>query len=251
MLNANAKPTAKLAGLQVLRGVAALLVMWCHLKYNLGVPATSVSKTPLLSPELGAIGADIFFVISGFVIAMTAAKLGDNWRLFLVNRLARIVPLYFALSTCLFAWASVMATLHGFPVDVNFRQIFNTYAFIPLFDTANFTHPWIENGWTLSFELWFYLAFGCFIKIFNGRTAGRILPVFMAVGVLATVLCYHWNRWFLPKFLFHPLTLDFCAGCLLYHARNLIGKKQYASWSPWEFCFATWRVGHSFSLPTG
>lgn len=203
------------------------MVMWFHLKSDLGVPSTQFLKVPILATNLGAIGVDIFFVISGFVIAMTASKLGNNWRAFLAHRIARIVPLYFAVSGYLLIWTAGHGIAHSHSPSntLHFRQIFNTFAFIPVFDNAAFSDPLCANGWTLSFEMWFYICFAFFIKPFNGRQAGRMLPCFMAAGAVVTAVFYHSNDWFLPKFLFHPLTLEFCAGCILFHARNLMGRR--------------------------
>lgn len=225
-----------------MRGVAALSVMWCHLKYNLGVPSTKFSNVPLLATDLGAIGVDIFFVISGFVVAMTASKLGGNWRTFLTHRVARVVPLYFMVSTCMLIL--MMAGLDDSPghtpgvsSPLSFRQLFNTYAFIPVFDTGHFTGPLSVNGWTLSFEMWFYLYFAWLIVVVGGQKAGKVLPCFMAAGVVVTALFYHSIYWFLPKFLFHPLVLEFSAGCVLYHARDLMGKSAM---------FVLWLLGPVF-----
>lgn len=204
-----------------MRGVAALLVMWCHLKYNLGRPAQIYADEPWLATDLGAIGVDIFFVISGFVIAMSAVNLGQNWRAFLARRFARVAPLYFVVSSYLL----LLVPFGQFQSDRLFRQLFNTFAFIPLFDLASFTNPLCVNGWTLSFEIWFYLSFAGLMAFAGGRRAGTILPAFMAAGVLITGVFYHSEYWFLPKFLFHPLTLEFCAGCILYHARNWMGTR--------------------------
>ncbi len=228
-MHPTSKQSIKLEGLQVLRGVAALLVMWCHLKYNLGIPLFELSKAPVLTTDIGGIGVDIFFVISGFVIAMTAANFNKNWRAFAVHRIARVVPLYYALSSYMLILmiAGLAASQADAPKDsipLSFGQIFNSYAFIPVFDTANFTNPLFPNGWTLSFEIWFYICFAWLIKILNGQRAGKMLPCFMAAGVVATAVIYHSNHWFLPKFLFHPFVLEFCAGCILFHARNLMGK---------------------------
>jgi exopolysaccharide production protein ExoZ len=224
-MNAKTKHITKLEGLQVLRGVAALLVMWCHLKYNLGVPSTKFSNVPALATDLGAIGVDIFFVISGFVIAMTGSNLGWNWRAFLAHRIARVVPLYFTLSSYVLVLAIIGLYEGHILTTLSFRQIFNTYAFIPVFDTGGFSNPLCVNGWTLSFEIWFYLCFAWLIKFVGGQQAGRILPLVMAAGVVVTAAFYHSDYWFLPKFLFHPLVLEFSAGCILYHARNLMGKR--------------------------
>jgi peptidoglycan/LPS O-acetylase OafA/YrhL len=204
--------------------------MWCHLKYNLGVPSTEFSNVPLLATDLGAIGVDIFFVISGFVIAMTASRLGGNWRAFLAHRIARVVPLYFMLSTCMLILMIAGlddSTGHtpGVSSPLSFGQIFNTYAFIPVFDIEHFTNPLSVNGWTLSFEMWFYLCFAWLIIFVGGQRAGKVLPCVMVAGVVVTAASYHSNFWFLPKFLFHPFVLEFSAGCVLYHARDLMGKR--------------------------
>jgi peptidoglycan/LPS O-acetylase OafA/YrhL len=50
----------RLQGLQVLRAIAALLVIWCHLKYSLVVPSVQFENVPWLATYLGAIGVDIF-----------------------------------------------------------------------------------------------------------------------------------------------------------------------------------------------
>ena len=221
--------TGRLQGLQILRGLAALLVMWSHIKYNLGVPSSEFASKPWLATNIGAIGVDIFFVISGFVISMTAARLGENWRAFLVSRISRVVPLYFLISGFLLA-----AIVGGFTEFGNwvqgFSQLFNTFEFIPLFDHATFTNPLCGNGWTLSFEMWFYLLFaGVMSRV--GPRAGTIMPVLMSVGVFATATLYHSQSWYLPKFLFHPMTLEFCAGCLLYQFRHRI-----ESGALWTMC---------------
>jgi len=149
---ANVADPGKMQSIQVLRGVAALLVIWCHLKYDLGLKLWIVY--PFLATDIGAIGVDIFFVISGYVIAMTAAKCGRDWKGFLANRIARIVPLYFSVSLLCLA----LDILPGGRI-ASFQQIFNTFGFIPIFDRAHFTSPLCMTGWTISFEMWFYILF--------------------------------------------------------------------------------------------
>jgi peptidoglycan/LPS O-acetylase OafA/YrhL len=70
--------------------------------------------------------------------------------------------------------------------------------------------------------MWFYCCFAFLIKFVGGQKAGKLVPVFLSVGVALTILFYNYSGWFLPNFLFFPLTLEFCAGCLLYHTRNQI-----------------------------
>lgn len=218
----------KLAGLQVLRGIAALLVVWCHLKYILGLTPAQLLKFPLLATDLGGIGVDIFFVISGFVIALTADRIGRNWRYFLIQRVSRIVPLYFTVSCALLIMTLLLNVAAGANDDskwLNFPLLFNTFGFIPMFDRAAFTNPVCINGWTLSFEMWFYLGFTALMCVCGGQKAGRLLPLLFVVGVAVTALFYPASWWYLPKFLFSPLTLEFAAGCLLYHVRSHLQKR--------------------------
>ena len=73
---------SKIESLQLLRFIAAMLIVSVHLDF-----------------EFGHIGVDIFFVLSGFIIAYVTNK---KTKLFFVNRLIRIIPIYW-LFTFLFA----------------------------------------------------------------------------------------------------------------------------------------------------
>ena len=200
----------KLPGIQVLRAVAALLVLWAHVKFAIGG-----STNPLLRSNVGAIGVDIFFVISGFIISLTASKLNDNWRLFLAHRVARVVPLYYVVSTCLLlqAW---------WGQRISFAQVWNTYLFLPLWDFGKFTTPAHDFGWTLSFEMWFHCLFTLVFAASGARRVWIVLPGVLAVGVAAVAALYQ-GPWEFPRFVFHPIVLEFAAGCILFHVYSRLG----------------------------
>ena len=87
----------------VLRGIAALLVLMLHV-IDLGEWKTFPTEGLLRGFRAGWVGVDIFFVISGFVISLSAmraiANAEPNWRRgFVDRRLRRILPLY--VLTCL------------------------------------------------------------------------------------------------------------------------------------------------------
>src|SRR6476646_9931362 len=80
--------------LEALRGIAALLVVLHHLSLNAGSVLGSI---PLL--KQGWLFVDLFFVLSGYVIASVHAEsepTTDAAKRFLIRRLFRLWPLHFA-----------------------------------------------------------------------------------------------------------------------------------------------------------
>jgi exopolysaccharide production protein ExoZ len=72
--------------------------------------------------------------------------------------------------------------------------------------------------------MWFYLCFASMMRYSGGKLAGTRLPCVLGAAVMVKMLLLPSVAWGLLNFLFHPLTLEFCAGCLLYYFRNHIGK---------------------------
>jgi len=132
--------------LQVLRFLAALMVVYIH---TAEVAAQVTGSFGFISFELGAIGlsgVDIFFVTSGFIITKIAPRRQPAE--FLWSRFSRIVPIYlvFTLPTLVtsvfftgFSWRSALATFLLWPA------------------TDQMTAPALAVGWTLCFEMLFYL----------------------------------------------------------------------------------------------
>ncbi len=86
------QPSRRIVSIQVCRGLAALLVVLTHIH---GIEETHFTSHHLRLFGYADIGVDIFFVISGIVIAsVTAEKFGSprNAAVFLYHRLARIFP---------------------------------------------------------------------------------------------------------------------------------------------------------------
>ncbi|RLM48911.1 acyltransferase, partial [Halobellus sp. Atlit-31R] len=85
----------KFAWIHALRGIAVLLVVLTHARYFfLDTPTWQLAEQWL---RPGAMGVDLFFVISGFIMVYTtrhAAGTRGEAVDFLVRRFARILPLY-------------------------------------------------------------------------------------------------------------------------------------------------------------
>jgi peptidoglycan/LPS O-acetylase OafA/YrhL len=115
-------------GLQYLRAIAALMVVACHFVIT-------------YEPELGGPrvywllnhGVDIFFVISGFVMMTSGADLSPGE--FVGRRLARIVPLYWLLTTVVVVRA--LLAPHRFAnVQISWPYYLKSLLFIPFNNPA-------------------------------------------------------------------------------------------------------------------
>lgn len=108
---------------------------------------------PLLG--FGSWGVDIFFVISGFIMMYVTE---NNHKHFLLKRIIRIVPLYWIITFGVFTLAIFYPYLLN-NTTANFEHLFKSLFFIPFNknDTGHF--PVLFLGWTLNFEIIFYILF--------------------------------------------------------------------------------------------
>lgn len=148
----------EIAWIQGLRGVAAFLVVLCHARYfMLDTPLWPLANGWLIP---GAMGVDLFFVISGFIMVYTTTgtRAGGGAGSFLIKRFTRIWPPY-ALMTV--AWVFLFAGGGAaFRSLADMHEILASLAFVP----ANPRVPLyfgatLPLGWTLEFEAYFYLVF--------------------------------------------------------------------------------------------
>jgi exopolysaccharide production protein ExoZ len=196
---------SRIVSIQVCRGIAALLVVLAHLH---GIETKYTASNHLLVFEHGALGVDLFFVISGVVIAsVTAGKFASprNARVFLYHRLARIFPIF---------WIYTTLTLIARHFNEDHIQSFNllaSYLLIP-------THPpmLLVQGWTLSYELYFYLVFFLLLLLVPEHLAPWLLALW-GIAVVALKLHVGLSPSALVQLLLTPSVLEFLAGCLLFH----------------------------------
>lgn len=199
-------------GIQALRFVAALLVVVMHSTHY--AAERLVKDTPFFSP--GAAGVDIFFVISGFVMIISSQPLwsrADGWKQFGLRRIARIVPLYWALltlkvATLLLAPAVLRVT------DITPWAVISSYLFLPSFNHDGEIAPILFVGWTLNFEMFFYLLLVIALKF-------RV-DAFKLVGGVFAVLCLmallRAPGWPAAAFYFDTIVLEFGFGMLIARA---------------------------------
>ena len=156
-------------GVQLLRFIAAMMVVTMHTTEAIGlrVPGHTLADTW----GIGSAGVDIFFVISGFVMAVSTPqpdkssryKFSEAW-LFMKRRFLRITPLYWfyttlkIISVLIVPSLALRTTLHPF-------HIVCSYLFIPVMSPWGLVQPVLPVGWSLCFEMFFYLMFSIAIAL--------------------------------------------------------------------------------------
>lgn len=202
----------RIVSVQMLRFVAAFAVLAFHAEifaYYLGqFRGVNLERPGFLAA--GGAGVDLFFAISGFVMVVSMQPVFGRTgarRHFLVRRIVRIVPLYWAATLGLVAWRM------RFAVPPDLASTLSALAFIPHpLETAHGRMvPPIEAGWTLNFEMLFYALFaGCLAS--GVRSTVLRVGAALALGVLAGALLP------LPQplaFWTDPMVLEFAGGMAL------------------------------------
>ncbi len=197
--------------LQLLRGVAALLVVAYHLSLFF---ENHFKQTNSISRFFGHgyAGVDLFFVISGFVITYAtfpadkkSPSLPDYWR----KRFIRVFPIYWLL--LLTFWVACRLSYGGLP-PVERHQ----FDWVSAFFLLPGHQPIIPVSWSLSHELYFYALISLLLY-------SRRLWFIIALVVGGTLYHVLVSQPFTPifGFLFNAYNLEFLGGvvaCLLYRA---------------------------------
>ena len=174
----------KLRSIQVLRAIAACAVVVLH--------AYPDAHTPIGNAGYGAAGVDLFFVISGFIMANVSQ--GRTSGEFLGDRLWRIYPLW---------WIAVLPWLFMVPRGGTF--ILSSLTLWPVYPGGYYV-PVLKVGWTLSFELLFYLGMTLAIA-----TRPIVLMATYALFLLGALM----TSSPLLHFVGSPMALEFLLGVLV------------------------------------
>jgi peptidoglycan/LPS O-acetylase OafA/YrhL len=218
-----------LINIQFLRFVAAMLVVVYHGSSHLRSTGLDQGVFFALSEAVGFAGVDIFFVISGFIMAYTTpAASGTAQGIgFAKRRVARIYSGYwpfYLLALALFAWTGGNHLAQS--------DLLRSAILWPANDLL------IPVSWTLIFEMYFYLLFTLLI-FFTSAQRARVLWA-MLLAVLAWSLYSQFVRQaYAPGqletislaeyYMLSPYMAQFLGGSLLAHwlAKNPRGQ----SWS--------------------
>lgn len=206
-------------GVQGLRFVAALLVVVTHSTFY-----TSERLDPAHGYWFfGAVGVDIFFIISGFVMMISSPSFSRDRRgaaRFGYRRIIRIAPMYWVATTIKILTVLVLpaAAIHS---ALTPSRVLGSYFFLPTRGPDGDTGVLLGVGWTLLFEMLFYVIFtiglwlGANPFLFSSAVLG-----FFAVGSAFRPVT-NWPVW---AYDFNPVVLYFIVGMLF---GKLVMSEQY------------------------
>ena len=189
--------------IQALRGITALLVALEHVRFL----------------SCGAFGVDIFFCISGFMAMFSSHHTTND---FLKKRFIRIYPFY-ALMTIgtyflLLLFPGMFHLSQADPVS-----LLKSLLFVPFEISEGIVQPLVRVGWTINYEMVFYLIFAISMRI-SHKYRGLICSSLLASLVLLTHILHTDNT--LLTFYGDYIQLEFILGILTYY----IVRKIYNIW---------------------
>ncbi|MCX7227856.1 MAG: acyltransferase [Burkholderiales bacterium] len=215
-------------GIQALRFVAALMVVLCH--------ATLMVSERLLESgrdywHQGTAGVDVFFVVSGFVMAISSqGLLGrlDGWREFVRRRVVRIVPLYWIVTSLKIAMLLAIPAV-ALRAQLDPVHVIGSYLFLPVREAGGMVRPLVSVGWTLTFEMFFYAWFA-FAMMLRVPPLKLLAPVFLVLAGVGLCIGDTHNLPAAATFYLNPMVLEFVAGMWLAEQR-LRGATLGKGWS--------------------
>lgn len=196
---------------QYLRGIAAFVVFLFHIS-SLTVATWGPSAAGI--DHVGAAGVDLFFVISGFIMAMILSRPGDfSPRDFIWRRAARVLPGYYIATIGVFVLAVLVPTAMA-STSADIFKLLRSLAFFPWADSQGSTAPLLLVGWTLNYEVYFYALVAIVAGLFGDR------GLFKTAGVLVAIVVFGWIA--APEhptvaFYTNSILLEFAFGIIAWH----------------------------------
>lgn len=217
--------TNRIDSLQILRAVAAFLVVISHVWAAVSTKTGSVAHWAGAS-YAGGLGVDVFFCLSGFIMIETlrsnekrvAAAANFLWR-----RVRRIYPAYLVCFVAMIALAfgpkAFGSAGWGPAVGQTFPDLVRNAFLLPSLPGDAVSRMTVPPAWTLVYEMYFYVLFAFCLLIGGTRRVEWVLPLGMVVAflvgrhVVGVDARYGWSN--IGFILGDPLCLNFALGCLI------------------------------------
>ncbi len=193
--------------IDLLRFLAALSVVFFHLSFR-GYAADNMSAMPypLLAnfSKYGYLGVELFFMISGFVILMSASS--GSLRGFIVSRAVRLYPAFWACCTITFAVTIAIGEPHYSASISQYlanMTLLSSFLGVPSIDGAY---------WSIFIEIKFYALVAIILLIRRIHQAQLFLILWMIasvtleifpIGILRYLLIVNYSAFFIAGSIFY------------------------------------------------
>ena len=211
-----------IVSIQYMRAIAVLLVMFYH----------AMGKGEVYSGaswdwfNFGTAGVDLFFIISGYIMCYTARRKKTSIYKFIKARFTRIIPLYWTLTIVALVIYLIM------PDKINSSggdtSIFHSFTLLPT--SSKYL---IQNGWTLSYEFFFYIIFS-FGLIFSDSRKYLIPSIILTILAMVGQLFRPDNVYL--GFMTNPILIEFVMGIAVF---NLMKKYKFSQKIATSLCLSS------------
>lgn len=173
----------------------------------------------------GGFGVDLFFIISGFIMVCTTWGGDGTFRYtieFYIKRFARIFPVYAVLT--LVSIFTIRGGMAFFDSPTNVHSLIKALLFLPQGDIAAkpiYGVAPLVVGWTLNYEMYFYLIFGACLLLKRFRWAALattavmtliVVPYLTTGSVTASAYSNYAYSFFYVNLITNPIIWLFMAG---------------------------------------
>ena len=208
------KPLARIRNLQALRIYAAIPVVLYHTKFSIAG----------IRP-IGIFGVHMFFLLSGYIMASICD--GDN-AAFVRRRLIRIIPLYWTLTLALYtvAWKfpHLMNATQALP-----SELLKSLFFVPFAKSNGLYQPILFVGWTVNYEMFFYMMLSVAVLINKRRAA--LLGASIMITVMAICSLFA-GRSAIARFYSDSILLECVLGLATYYFVRYAAKRLTPAMKP-------------------
>lgn len=223
-MRADMKDKTRFFEIDLLRFIAAFAVLLFHYTFR-GWAANSLSPVSFptlgLGSRYGYLGVDLFFIISGFVILMSAWD--TNLRGFVISRMARLYPAYWIACT-LTAVVGITASMTRSQPSLGqyLANLSMLHSFIGIPDVDGVY-------WSLAIELKFYFLIALLLCVGLQRYYRAFLGLWLVFTVLIRL---GYEIKYLDFFLFPEWSAYFIAGSAFYllHRARLQNDTDWYAW---------------------
>jgi exopolysaccharide production protein ExoZ len=223
------KPLSRIRNLQALRIYAAIPVILYHTNFRL----------PGVRP-IGVFGVHMFFLLSGYIMASIC---DTDSTAFVRRRLIRIIPLYWTLTLALYsvAWKfpHLMNATRALP-----SELLKSLFFIPFQKSNGLYQPILFVGWTVNYEMFFYMMLSIAVLINKRRAA--LLGGSIMLGVMA-VCSFFTGTSAIARFYADTVLLECILGLASYYCVRAVSSRLTPAMKPVLMMLA---IGSLILLPS-